>query len=487
MLRDRTNTFSSNLNNSSILNSYISDYDDFKLIKQNSNKANDRFIPSYVNRNLFNIPENQNTDNNTNKDNKSNTNGDDDGRCKDEQSQFKMLLKKSVIENDEMAYNPLKKTTKKSLEKESLAKSQRKILSFHKPVKDDLNNHDIDIHSPNNKKYANAESYYSRKINTESVKIQDAPSLHDDFYFNLVDWSPTNLITIGQINHVYSLNFTSNKSFKLHSFNNGAMASSISSSNNGDKIAVGNTLGELEVFDFEKSTSIRKLPNIHHSRIGSLAWKDNIQASGSRDSTIFMTDIRSKKPFVNKLQGHKQEICGQKFNSFDDTLASGGNDNKVIVWDQRGGEIRRFSEHKAAIKALAWSPHQNGLLASGGGSNDKTIKLWNIKTGNKISSTDTGSQVCALEFSKSVDELVSTHGYSQNQIEIWKVPEMQNLATLTGHTSRVLYLDISPGGESIVTAAADETQRFWNIFPSMISSPEFIRKNNSFNCRLDLR
>jgi len=54
------------------------------------------------------------------------------------------------------------------------------------------------------------------------------------------------------------------------------MASSISSSNNGDKIAVGNTLGELEVFDFEKSTSIRKLPNIHHSRIGSLAWKDNI-------------------------------------------------------------------------------------------------------------------------------------------------------------------------------------------------------------------
>jgi len=97
------------------------------------------------------------------------------------------------------------------------------------------------------------------------------------------------------------------------------------------------------------------------------------------------------------------------------------------------------------------------LLASGGGSNDKTIKLWNIKTGNKISSTDTGSQVCALEFSKSVDELVSTHGYSQNQIEIWKVPEMQNLATLTGHTSRVLYLDISPGGESIVTAAADET------------------------------
>lgn len=129
----------------------------------------------------------------------------------------------------------------------------------------------------------------------------------------------------------------------------------------------------------------------------------------------------------------------------------------MIVWDSRGGEIRRFSEHKAAIKALAWSPHVSGVLASGGGSNDKTIKLWNVKTGNRIASVDTGSQVCAMQFSKSVNELVSTHGYSRNQIEIWKVPEMQNLATLNGHSSRVLYLDISPNGETIVTAAADET------------------------------
>jgi cell division cycle 20-like protein 1 (cofactor of APC complex) len=64
-----------------------------------------------------------------------------------------------------------------------------------------------------------------------------------------------------------------------------------------------------------------------------------------------ITDIRAKKPFQTKLTGHRQEICGLKFNSFDYTLASGGNDNKVIVWDGRGGELKRFVEHKAAIKA----------------------------------------------------------------------------------------------------------------------------------------
>ena len=49
-----------------------------------------------------------------------------------------------------------------------------------------------------------------------------------------------------------------------------------------------------------------------------------------------------------------------------------------------------MNEHEAAVKALAWSPHQNGLLASGGGSTDKKIKLWNVKTNEVVKSIDTG-------------------------------------------------------------------------------------------------
>jgi cell division cycle 20-like protein 1, cofactor of APC complex len=39
------------------------------------------------------------------------------------------------------------------------------------------------------------------------------------------------------------------------------------------------------------------------------------------------------------------------------------------------------------------------------------------------------------------------------------------VATLTGHTLRVLYLAMSPDGQTIVTGAGDETLRFWNVFP----------------------
>lgn len=42
---------------------------------------------------------------------------------------------------------------------------------------------------------------------------------------------------------------------------------------------------------------------------------------------------------------------------------------------------------------------------------------------------------------------------------------MSKVATLTGHTYRVLYLAMSPDGETIVTGAGDETLRFWKVFP----------------------
>jgi len=43
---------------------------------------------------------------------------------------------------------------------------------------------------------------------------------------------------------------------------------------------------------------------------------------------------------------------------------------------------------------------------------------------------------------------------------------MKKIAVLTGHTYRVLYLAMSPDGQTLVTGAGDETLRFWKVFPA---------------------
>jgi cell division cycle 20-like protein 1 (cofactor of APC complex) len=59
---------------------------------------------------------------------------------------------------------------------------------------------------------------------------------------------------------------------------------------------------------------------------------------------------------------------------------------------------------------------------------------------------------------------VSTHGDLESQIILWKYPYLTRLATLSGHSSRVLYMAVSTDGESIMTGGGDEILRFWNVF-----------------------
>uniref|UniRef100_A0A7S3KXQ9 CDC20/Fizzy WD40 domain-containing protein n=1 Tax=Amphora coffeiformis TaxID=265554 RepID=A0A7S3KXQ9_9STRA len=324
------------------------------------------------------------------------------------------------------------------------------------------------IRSPASQRLMAAPPKRKRRISKVPFKVLDAPALQDDFYLNLVDWSSQNVLAVGLGSCVYLWSACTSKVTKLCDLEvSRDHVSSVAWAQRGTHLAVGTTLGEVQLWDTIQGKKVRTMPG-HNARVGALAWTGTVLSSGSRDRLIYLRDLRQAEPYTCKLTNHKQEVCGLKW-SFDEPafLASGGNDNNLHVIDSRNPEtpVHKFAEHTAAVKAITWSPHQHGLLASGGGTADRCIRFWNTLSGVSLNKIDTGSQVCNMAWSQNCNEIVSTHGYSLNQIVVWRYPSMSKVATLTGHTYRVLYLALSPDGSTAVTGAGDETLRFWQIFP----------------------
>mmetsp|Transcript_22292 Transcript_22292/g.33825 ORF Transcript_22292/g.33825 Transcript_22292/m.33825 type:complete len:633 (+) Transcript_22292:75-1973(+) len=328
-----------------------------------------------------------------------------------------------------------------------------------------------------------------RKIPDKPTKVLDAPDIVDDYYLNLISWSKDNILAVAMGPSVYVWNATTGDIGHVVTLRGaGDYVSSVSWSTipgSTKYLAIGTHSNSIQLWDTEAKRCVRKLHG-HSNRVSSLTWNPQKKwlTSGGRDSNILQHDVRCANHLVTKYKGHRQEVCGLQWNDDGHALASGGNENYLCIWDaamsQRSSSRRRafqevidivqprllLTQHKAAVKALDWCPFNRGLLASGGGSADRTIKFWNTSSNNGTltNSIDTGSQVCSLVWSKHQRELCSSHGFSENQLILWKYPSMTKVQEFKSHTARVLNMEISPDGRSVVSVGADETLRFWDIF-----------------------
>ena len=324
-------------------------------------------------------------------------------------------------------------------------------------------------------------SKIGRRIPTRPTRILDAPDLVDDYYLNLISWSQQNILAVALGQSVYLWNAATGDIQHLVTLPGSLdYVTSVAWSSipgHSKYIAVGTSTNEVQLWDGEALSRVRTLEG-HCARVSALAWNHQWLSSGGRDSIILQHDVRASNHIATRFKGHDQEVCGLKWNDDGTTLASGGNENYLCIWDaamSRRGSNRPtdstsfvqprllLTQHKAAVKALAWCPFRRDLLTSGGGTADRTIKFWNSNNGTLLNSVDTGSQVCSILWSKHQRELVSSHGFSENQLILWSYPTMTKVQEFKGHTSRVLNMEMSPDGQ-VVSAAADETLRFWDIF-----------------------
>jgi len=74
------------------------------------------------------------------------------------------------------------------------------------------------------------------------------------------------------------------------------------------------------------------------------------------------------------------------------------------------------------------------------------------------------SQVTGIVWGRQERELLTAHGYSRNQLSVWKYPALVKVGDLEGHDGRLLGLAQSPDGSLVCSSSADETLRFWRVF-----------------------
>lgn len=182
-------------------------------------------------------------------------------------------------------------------------------------------------------------------------------------------------------------------------------AASVKWNPDGRHLAIGTFLSGVHYYDAKRGMPLRTYETAGQ-RVACIDFNsDYTFASGSFDGTVRLHDLRMKEDTYAVLKGHSKEVCGLKWSPDGKTLASGSDDNKVILWraDRDSNPVWSFSHHHSAVKALAWNPHQPQMLASGGGNFDPSIRLWDTTSREETSSLYAGSQITNLGFSQSVD------------------------------------------------------------------------------------
>lgn len=142
-----------------------------------------------------------------------------------------------------------------------------------------------------------------RKVTRKPYKILDAPNLQDDFYLNLLDWSDRNQIAVALDSALYLWSGCSTEITRLYEttqLNDYICSVSFCDDN---KIAVGNTQGQVRLFDIAKKKKVSCFEG-HYGRVGSLDWSNGLLATGSRDGNVGIWDPRVGQ--VDRYKAHSQ-------------------------------------------------------------------------------------------------------------------------------------------------------------------------------------
>ncbi|WP_016950957.1 WD40 repeat domain-containing protein [Anabaena sp. PCC 7108] len=167
---------------------------------------------------------------------------------------------------------------------------------------------------------------------------------------------------------------------------------------------------------------------------------------------------------VNTLYGHSDHIFSVAVNPDGKTFASGSADKSIKVWNIETGEIiHTLTGHSNYVRSVTFS-HDGKIIASG--SDDKTFKLWHSLKGKTFIEHSDGVNSVAF----SPDSQTYATASLDKTVKIWDLINEKLIYNLIAHENSINSIVFSIDGQHLISAGCDQSIKIWNVRTGMVDT-----------------